>query len=280
MEVGVLSHLSEGTKYDTTHADYMALSDTDKAALDDPADLTGFGFYVGGGAEFPIPGLSSTKIGGSGFFFSGALSKMAGIPSLDVYKRLPGCSAGENCTQQPEGAGRPLFKAGKAPNDPTLVGTHGEGDDAVMFAKAQALKVDDFDPDDLQTVTLFKEDYSVGSPDSPVAGEGHINEIKLNSGFSANGGVTHSFGSQIALHVNGGFYSASEGDYSATGFMAGSSLDYKPVAGTTFTVGGEFASASVSHGGEETDPVKKEFDADAQAFDPSFSVTLSVTQSF
>ncbi len=278
---GFIAHLSEGTKYDTTspdypgHADYMG---TDTVSdLDDPADLTGFGFYAGGGAEIPIPGLSSTKIGLTGFFASGAISKI-GVPSVDVYRRIPGCTE-ENCTQ-PTGAGRPLYKADKVPDTAAFVGNAGTADDPVYYATAAALEDDDFDPEDLQTETLFGADFTTGLPDEPADNEGHINEIKLNSGFSANGGLTHSFSSDIALHVNGGFFSASQGDYTQTGFVAGGSFDYSPVPGTTFTVGGNFASASVSHGGEEDDPVKEEFDADEQSFDPSWIATIAITQSF
>ena len=276
---GAISFLDEGNKYDTTHADYDALTDTEKAGLDDPADLTGLGFYAGGGAEIPIPGLSSTKIGLTGFFVQGAISKI-GVGSIDVYKRVPGCT-GENCTQ-PTGAGRPLYKAGV--NTSALpaahVGNAGTAEDPIYYATAAALSHADFDPEDIQTETLFGADYTVGQPDEPAMGEGHINEIKLNSGFSANGGLTHSFSSDIALHVNGGFFSASEGDYSQTGFNAGGSFDYSPVPGTKFSIGGEFASASVSHGGEATDPIKTQFDADEQSFDPSWIGTFSISQSF
>ena len=281
---GAISHLSEGTKYDTTHPHYMALSPTDVAALDDPADLTSFGFYAGGGAEIPIPGLSSTKIGASGFFFSGALSKMAAFSSIDVYKRVAECT-GAMCTQ-PTGAGRPLFKAGMEPATAThkmqIAGadTADDTSDDVYVATAAYLTHDDFDADTLQMETLFKnKDYKVGQPDEPAAMMGHINEIKQNSGFSANGGLTHSFSSDIALHVNGGFFSASEGDYGVSGFVAGGSFDYAPVPGTTFSLGGEFASRSVSFSGDEG-PTKTHFDADAQSYDPSWGATLQVVQSF
>ena len=274
---GAIFHVSEGTKYDTTHADYMALTAAQVEALDDPADLSGLGFYAGGGADIPIPGLSSTTFGATGFFFSGALSKMGNIPSLDVYKRAPCVTEGTSttCTNAMT-AGRPLYKEGVMP----AMAAHSATDPAGTVATAAAVKADGFDPKDIQTETLFATDYSVGAPDSPAAGEGHIQEIKTNSGFSANGGLKHSFSSDIGIAVNGGFYSASEGDYSATGFMAGGSFDYSPVAGMTFTIGGEFASASVAHGGEEADPVKKQFDEDAQAFDPSFAATVQISQSF
>ena len=277
---GAIFHLSEGTKYDTMHADYMALTDAQVAALDDPADLSGLGFYAGGGAEIPIPGLSSTKFGLSGFFFSGALSKMGNFGPIDVYARIPECTmadatAGGHATvaacNTATNAGRPLLVTPKST---------GTGDATRNYAVAADLTADDFKPESIQMMTLFKNpDYKVGQPDEPAAMMGHINEIKSNSGFSANGGLTHSFSSDIALHVNGGFHSASEGDYSASGFVAGGSFDYSPVAGMKFTVGGEFASRSVSFGGDDG-PTKTAFEADAQPFDPSWGATVAISQSF
>ena len=279
---GAISHLSEGTKYNTMHADYPTEA-TAIAALDDPADLTSFGFYAGGGAEIPIPGLSSTKIGASGFFFSGALSKMAAFSSIDVYARVPECT-GAMCTQ-PTGAGRPLFKTDMEPATAAHVGNAGTADDPIYYATAAYLTSDDFDADTLQMQTLFDAEseggvnYTVGQPDEPEMNMGHIQEIKQNSGFSANGGLSHSFSSDIALHVNGGFFSASEGDYGVSGFVAGGSFDYAPVPGTTFSLGGEFASRSVSFGGDDG-PTKTAFEADSQSFDPSWGATLQVVQSF
>ena len=278
---GAVSHLSEGTKYDTMHADYPDATTmagrTAIAALDDPADLTSFGFYAGGGAEIPIPGLSSTKIGATGFFFSGALSKMGGMAPIDVYARIPECTmadatAGGHATvaacNTATNAGRPLLVTPK--------------DDGTTYAVAADLTADGFKPESIQMMTLFDTaggNYTVGQPDEPAAMMGHINEIKQNSGFSANGGLSHSFSSDISLGVNGGFFSASEGDYGMSGFMAGGSFDYSPVAGTTFSIGGEFASRSVSFTGDDG-PTKTAFEADAQAFDPSWGATVQISQSF
>ena len=280
---GAVSHLSEGTKYDTDHADYPDATTmagrTAIAALDDPADLTSFGFYAGGGAEIPIPGLSSTKIGATGFFFSGALSKMSGgaLGGLEVYKRIPECTmadatAGGHATvaacNTATNAGRPLLVTPK--------------DDGTTYAVAADLTADGFKPESIQMMPIFDTaggNYTVGQPDEPAAMMGHINEIKQNSGFSANGGLSHSFSSDISLGVNGGFFSASEGDYGVSGFMAGGSFDYSPVAGTTFSVGGEFASRSVSFGGDDG-PTKTAFEADAQSFDPSWAATVQISQSF
>ena len=274
---GALFHVSEGTKYDTTHADYMRLTPAQVTALDDPADLTGLGFYAGGGANIPIPGLSSTTFGVTGFFASGALSKVGGFGPIDVYARIPECTmadatAGGHATvaacNTATNAGRPLLVTPK--------------DDGTTYAVAADLTADDFKPESIEMMTLFNTaggNYTVGQPDEPAAMMGHIHEIKSNSGFSANGGLSHSFSSDIALHVNGGFQSASEGDYGVSGFMAGGSFDYSPVAGMTFTVGGEFASRSVSFSGDDG-PTKTAFEADAQPFDPSWGATVQISQSF
>ena len=285
---GAVSHFAEGKEF---ASDYNMFTEGENpygqnemtvAGFDEPGDLTSFGFYAGGGVDIPIPGLSSTKIGASGFFFSGALSKMSGMSSIQVYDRIPECTmadatAGGHANiaacNTATNAGRPKLAEPKTVDGVTR-----------NHAIAADLTADDFKPESIQMKTLFGSpdggvNYTIGQPDEPAMGMGHIQEIKQNSGFSANGGLSHSFSSDISLAVNGGFFSASEGDYGMSGFQAGGSFDYSPVAGTTFTIGGEFASRSVSFGGDDG-PTKTAFEADAQPFDPSWGATVQISQSF
>ena len=245
------------------HRDYTNLTETEKNALAEPSNLNTFGFYGGGGIKIPIPGLRdalgepTTYIGATGLYSNATLSKI-GIPEVTFPDRIAECK-GENCMKV-ENAGRPTR------NDVTIAVSRND------------YSASGFDKSTLDMVTLFKEDAFLGSLDVPEENKGYLQEVKSNSGFTAQGGLSHKFSSSIGIAANGGIFSATEGDWSVFGIQAASSLGYSPLDGLTFTIGGDFYSASYSSADEK---IQEEIDADeTNSIDPNFSVTFEISQSF
>ena len=260
---GVYHYFKEGeyiTSY-TIHPDYLKLSETEKESLADPVDLNSFGFYGGGGIEIPIPGLKNSKdepttfFAATGLFSRAALSK-TGIPEVTIPYRIAECK-GENCTKI-ENAGRPTVNTMEITRD--------------EYNKSG------FDKTSLDMITLFDEDAFLGTLDIPEENKGYIQEIKSNTGFTAQGGLSHQFGEQIKVAANGGIFSATERDWSVFGLQAAASINYSPIDGLNFILGGDFYSASYSSADEK---IQEEIDADqTNSIDPSYSVTFEVSQSF
>ena len=281
---GFLSHRLEGLHltYDITHPDWTALSAADKikygediyhANYVEQEDLSKFGFYAGGGFEIPIPGLAdSTRIGVNGFYFSGAVSKMSGISSHKIAPRKATCGANEaECSNA--FAGR--VAKPRTERDEPLTNESPQTGDLEYFTREEYTALGD-GKTPLQTIILFED---VNLTNSTATGKGYERDLTSTTGFSANGGLEHKFSPAISLGVNGGFFRATDGDYNQTGFMAGGAINYT-FSSTTYSIGGDFASASISYTGADTN-ISTEFEADGDGtVDPRFSVTFSVSHSF
>ena len=166
-------------------------------------------FYVGVGGELNIPLIPTTKIGLNGFYINGTLAKL-GIPRINLSQRIP----------DGKDAGRPMDK-----NQIAITREAYPNSQPIMMER-------------------FKDFLVIPSEDK--TDEAYIRELKVTNGFSVNGGISHAFNSQFELHLKSGFYSVTDHDYHADGLMVGTSLDFKPFAGLTFSIGGAFLNTTVS----------------------------------
>ncbi len=227
-------------------------------SLDPPADLSTFGFYAGGGIEIEIPGIDDLEIGGNGFFASAAVSKI-GIPEVKIPDRIPGCIE-ENCTNDNEINGRPLIDGNPVTRE--------------------VYKADDFDLSELDMIELFDDDVQLIPIEDAEDEDRFKRELESIAGFTAMGGLEYSVTSEIEFGVNGGYFSASQGDWTVNGITVASSIEYSPAAveDLSFILGGDFYTASYSSADEA---IQAEIDEDGNnSIDPAYSVTFQVSRYF
>ena len=236
-------HHFEKAMVDKEHPAYINLTDEEKEEVGDPRDLGVIAFYVGIGGELNIPFIPTTKIGMNGFYINGTLAKL-GIPRIRLSQRIP----------DGKDAGRPMDK-----NQIAITREAYPNSEPIMMER-------------------FKDFLVIPSKDE--TDEAYIRELKVTNGFSVNGGISHDFNSQFGLHLNSGFYSVTDHDYHTNGLIIGTSFDFKPNAGLTFSIGGEFLDTTVTYQGSN-EAIGTEFEFDQEGnIEPTFSLTLSVIQAF
>ena len=236
-------HHFEKAMVDKEHPAYINLTNEEKEDVGDPRDLGVIAFYVGIGGELNLPFIPTTKIGLNGFYINGTLAKL-GIPRINLSQRIP----------DGKDAGRPMDK-----NQIAITREAYSNSEPVMMER-------------------FKDFLVIPSEDE--TDEAYIRELKVSNGFSVNGGISHAFNSQFEFHLNNGFYSVTDHDYHANGTMIGTSLDFKPYAGLTLSIGGEFLNTAVTYQGSN-EAIRTEFEYDQEGnIEPAYSVTLSAIQAF
>ena len=240
---GVLIHYLEEGGFNKEHPTYLELTPAELEAAGEPEELGTFGIYIGGGGEFPIPQLYSTKIGFTGFYYRGGASKL-GLPKRKIAKRI----------ETGDMAGRPI----------DLMGHPISRENYSTSTPDQIERFKDF--------TLVPTDDTTDAP--------YIQQQYIPWGFSMNGGISHAFNSYLKLNLNGGYYNTFDYDYATNSFMLGTSFDIKPLNFLVISLGGEFESGSINYTGDN-DAISREFEADNEGtIDPSFSTTISITSTF
>ena len=240
---GVLIHYLEEGGFNKEHPTYLKLTPAELEAAGEPEELGTFGIYLGGGGEFPIPLLYSTKIGFTGFYYRGGASKL-GLPKQKVAKRI----------ETGDMAGRPIDLMGHP-----------------ISRKNYSTAT----PDQIERFKDFTLVPTEDTTDAP-----YIQQQYIPWGFSINGGISHAFNSYLKLNLNGGFYNTFDYDYSSNSFMFGTSFDITPLNYLVFSLAGEFESGSIKYTGDN-DAISREFEADGEGtIDPSFSTTISITSTF
>ena len=308
---GAVSHEMKGADldYDLMHPDAMKdgalltkLTKTHDDYEEHP-NISTFGWYGGGGLEMPIPGLAdSTKLGASGFYFSGA--NITNIGSQSIYERRPTCADDDATCLAEHGpnkigdvtvAGRILRPGTPANGDLECKAgveaadcTANTDDKDIMsrprvvadyYTSDQFKELTDDEKSSLKTLEgdRFNPVRVAGSDEDDL---GYQDKYYSTSGFSANAGLNHSFSSDISLGVNGGFFMVKDGDYSQLGYTGGGKLNYSPVTNTTFSLGGSYSGGSVSYSGDD-DNISTAFGDDGDgSVDANISVTLEISQAF
>ena len=240
---GVLIHYLEEGGFNKEHPTYLELSPTELATAGEPEELGTFGLYLGTGGEFPIPGITATKFGGTGFYYRGGASKL-GLPKQKLATRF---ESGDN-------AGRPMDKMG----DPI------SWENFATSAPSQFERFKDF--------TLVPTEDPNDAP--------YLQQQYIPWGIAVNGGFSHELNSSWRLNLNGGFYTTFDYDYSTSSYMIGTSIDFELLENFVFSVGGEFENSSLKYTGKN-DAIAREFIADNEGeIEPSFSTTIAISSTF
>ena len=254
---GSIALLSEGTKYNPGSPNYVRYEDRKKG---DITDLKGFGFFGGAGGELNIPRLSSTKIGLTGFYTDGAMSKF--------QNTLPNTFKFVNSRSS---------KVSK-----TKIGTDKESQYSVSSEKYQKI---------IESLKFVNKNYYVREISNSGEEESFENELIKIQGLAANFGLTHGFNKNFKFNVNGGLFlgtvpsnanNDSDGRFTTTGTYLSTSFDYIPLEKLTISLGFEHQTVKFSYEGSD-DNLKKYYEDDRDGLfnsDPEIAITISVTQSF
>ena len=224
-------------------------------------DLTGIGYYGGAGVELRIPRLSSTKLGFTGFYADGALSKLNGtlLNNFDLEPSVPSLRV-----NQTEGA-------------------KNKGSQNVVQSKRFTKIVEE--------LNKSNENYYVREISQSMEVDNPENELIKNNGIAANIGLTHSIGSNFKFHANGGWFIGTvpsyamddpDGKLTSTGTYLSTSLDFIPLENLTISLGFEHLAVKFGYEGNDEE-FTKIYQEDKDGYfspDPEIATTISITQSF
>ncbi len=249
---GIALH-SEGTKYQ--NSEYVP--PYNKKDL----DLIGIGYYGGAGVELRIPRLSSTKLGFTGFYADGALSKLNGtlLNNFDL-----GHTVSSLRVNQTEGVN----------NKASLNVVQSK-----RFTKI------------IEEINKSNENYYVRKISETTEVENPENELIKNNGIATNIGLTHSISSYLKFHANGGLFLGSvpsyamddlDGKLTSTGTYLSTSIDFIPIENLTGSLGFEHLAVKFGYEGKDEEFMKI-YQEDKDGYfnpDPEIATTISITQSF
>ena len=254
---GSIALLSKGTKYNPGSPNYVRYEDRKKG---DITDLTGFGFFGGAGGELNIPGLSSTKIGITGYYADGAMSKFQNtLPNTFKFVNTRSSRVSK-----------------------TNIRTDKKSQYSVSSEKYQKI---------IESLKYVNKNYYVREISNTGEEENFENELIKNQGVATNFGLTHGFSKNFKFNVNGGLFLGTvpsnakddtDGRFTTTGTYLSTSFDYIPFEKLTISLGFEHQTVKFGYEGTD-DELRKFYEDDKDGLfntDPEIAITVSVTQAF